>query len=142
MPINIKIKLASWSEDCIYFQISEPNLDSSDVISDDYDQLTDIEITICVLYPNYENLKIDNRNIENSHDLIGCILTESTKVIPFPKFFPLISEITDQEDLTQYLRNMDIDTKKSNDDVTEVETIMKLNFVNYEKTFEKPHCAP
>ncbi|CAB4474360.1 unnamed protein product [Rhizophagus irregularis] len=260
MPINIKIKLVSWSEDCIYFQIFEPNLDSSDVISDDYDQLTDIEITICVLYPNYENLKIDNRNIENSHDLIGCILTESTKVIPFPKFFPLISEISnvlneiieitqtteyckricdmlkqrvdavdlavrdfkvkkynqgffnhnnyiylqklvnvitqiknfmteisqmktlikyiqvesiektfkdlckefddcinslaftitiknsdeleqlkaDQEDLTQYLRNMDIDTKKSNDDVTEVETIMKLNFVNYEKTFEKP----
>ncbi|CAB4433379.1 unnamed protein product [Rhizophagus irregularis] len=275
MPINIKIKLVSWSEDCIYFQIFEPNLDSSDVISDDYDQLTDIEITICVLYPNYnyENLKIDNRKIENSHGLIGCILTESTKVIPFPKFFPLISEISnvlneiieitqtteyykricdmlkqrvdavdlavrdfkvkkynqgffnhnnhiylqklvnvitqiknfmteisqmktlikyiqvesiekafkdlckefddcinslaftitiknsdeleqlkaDQEDLTQYLGNMDIDTKKSNDDVTEVETIMKLNednnnnsyvhqleFVNYEKTFEKP----
>ncbi|POG65405.1 hypothetical protein GLOIN_2v1667036 [Rhizophagus irregularis DAOM 181602=DAOM 197198] len=87
-PINIKIKMAGWSEDCIYFQIIETNLDSSDIISD---QLTSIEIIICVLYSNYENLKIDNRKVENSLDSIGCILTESTKVIPF---LPLISEIS------------------------------------------------
>ncbi|CAB5388652.1 unnamed protein product [Rhizophagus irregularis] len=92
-PINIKIKLAGWSEDCIYLQIIETNLDSSD-ISDDYDQLTSIEITVCVLYSNYENLEIDNKEVECSLNLIGCILTESTKVIPFSKFFPLISEIS------------------------------------------------
>ncbi|UZO15506.1 uncharacterized protein OCT59_006926 [Rhizophagus irregularis] len=253
-PINIKIKMAGWSEDCIYFQIIETNLDSSDIISD---QLTSIEIIICVLYSNYENLKIDNRKVENSLDSIGCILTESTKVIPF---LPLISEISnscnetigllkqrvdvvdsavrdlkkdkqgffdhknhiylqnlvkvttqiknfmteisqmktllkyikaksieetfkdlceefdncinslaftntnknsdkleqlkaDQEDLTKYPGNTDIDMKKSNDDVTEVETTMKfknednnnnsyvhqLEFIDYEKTDEKPH---
>ncbi|PKY61874.1 kinase-like protein, partial [Rhizophagus irregularis] len=250
-PINIKIKLVGWSEDCIYLQIIDTNLDSSD-ISDDYDQLASIEITVCVLYSNYENLEIDNKKVENSLDLIGCILTENTKVVPFPKFFPLISEISYscnetigllkqrvdavdfavrdkdnqgffnhknydylqnlgkvtariknfmaeiplknllkyiqvkniektfkdlrkefdnsinslaftknsdeldqlkavQEDLTQYPENMDINMEKSNDDVTEVEAIMKLKnennnnsyihqleFIYYEETNEEP----
>ncbi|RGB40260.1 hypothetical protein C1646_688134, partial [Rhizophagus diaphanus] len=90
-PLNIRIKLVGWSEDCIYFQIFETNLGNTLIISDDSDQLTSIEITICVLYSNYENLKIDNKKVEYSLDLIGCILTENTKVIPFSKFFPLIS---------------------------------------------------
>jgi hypothetical protein len=78
-PINIKIKLVGWSEDCIYLQIIETNLYSSAIISDDDDQLTSIEISICVLYSNYEGLKIDNKKVESPLDFIGCILTEGTK---------------------------------------------------------------
>ncbi|GBC04282.1 hypothetical protein RclHR1_00560009 [Rhizophagus clarus] len=108
-PINIKIDIDRWSEDCIYFKIVKSNYNGSNfdnssdsnVISeshnqhdDDTDYSTNIEITICILPSQYENLSIDNRESEKySLDLIGYSLPENIKVVPFANFLPLISEI-------------------------------------------------
>ncbi|PKK78341.1 kinase-like protein [Rhizophagus irregularis] len=90
--INLKINIVGWSEYCIYFRIAKSNYNNlnSDSSSDsteshdgDTDFLTNVEITICILSSNYENLSIDNmEGKEYSLASIGHCLTENTKIIP------------------------------------------------------------
>ncbi|CAB4388264.1 unnamed protein product [Rhizophagus irregularis] len=133
--INLKINIVGWSEYCIYFRIAKSNYNNlnSDSSSDsteshdgDTDFLTNVEITICILSSNYENLSIDNmEGKEYSLASIGHCLTENTKIIPSINVNELGSE---------HLQEMEAGIKKN--DVV----LYPLKLTDYERDDkEKPH---
>jgi hypothetical protein len=71
-PVNLKF--VGWSKNCIYFE-STHNSDSDHYVQLDNSSTT-IEISVCILSSDYENLKTDNGEEEYSLDQIGIALTE------------------------------------------------------------------
>ena len=69
---HVNLKFVRWSKNCIHFEPIYPNSDHHA----QFDNSSTIEIVICILSSDYENLKIDNRKEEYPLDLIGNALTE------------------------------------------------------------------